>query len=189
LAKVGEGCWYARYAGSVVLRQRFSASRFWDDVVEWDCTLFQYVGELCRYLVNSPPHRREGDHRIRLCCGAGLRTEVWIELQRRFRIPRVLEFYAATEGTFSLYNCEGKPGAIGRIPPFLAHRFPLALVKVDHDSGEPLRDPSGFCVRCLTNEVGEAIGSISDDRVRASTRFEGYTDAAASKKRSCAICS
>jgi fatty-acyl-CoA synthase len=169
--------------GSVVLRRRFSASRFWDDVVEWDCTLFQYIGELCRYLVNSPPQRREGDHRIRLCCGSGLRKEVWIELQRRFRIPRVLEFYAATEGTFSLYNCEGKPGAIGRIPPFLAHRFPLALVKFDHDSGEPSRDPNGFCTRCSTNEVGEAIGRISGDRAPPGTRFEGYTDADASEKK------
>ena len=44
--------------GSVVLRERFSASHFWDDVVEWNCTLFQYIGELCRYLVNSPPHIR-----------------------------------------------------------------------------------------------------------------------------------
>jgi fatty-acyl-CoA synthase len=169
--------------GSVLLRRRFSASRFWDDVVEWDCTLFQYIGELCRYLVNGPPQRRESDHRIRLCCGSGLRTEVWTELQRRFRIPRVLEFYAATEGTFSLYNCDGKPGAIGRIPPFLAHRFPVELVKFDHDSGEPSRDPNGFCIRCSTDEVGEAIGRISGDRARLGTRFEGYTDAEASEKK------
>ena len=169
--------------GSVVLRRRFSASGFWDDVVEWDCTLFHYVGELCRYLVNSPPQRRERDHRIRLCCGSGLGREVWIELQRRFGIPRVLEFYAATEGTFSLYNCEGRPGAIGRIPPFLAHRFPVALVKFDLDTGEPSRDPNGFCIRCSTNEVGEAIGRISADRARPGTWFEGYTDADASQKK------
>jgi fatty-acyl-CoA synthase len=42
--------------GSVVIRERFSAREFWDDVVRWDCTLLQYIGEFCRYLVNSPPH-------------------------------------------------------------------------------------------------------------------------------------
>jgi fatty-acyl-CoA synthase len=52
--------------GSVLIRQRFSASRFWDDIVEWDCTLFQYISELRRYLVNSAPHPREMEHRIRL---------------------------------------------------------------------------------------------------------------------------
>ena len=39
--------------GSVVLRERFSASRFWQDVGESKCTIFQYIGELCRYLVNK----------------------------------------------------------------------------------------------------------------------------------------
>ena len=42
--------------GSVFIRERFSASQFWDDVVDRDCTLFQYVGELCRYLLNAPVH-------------------------------------------------------------------------------------------------------------------------------------
>ena len=51
-------------------------------------------------------------------CGA----DVWEEFQRRFHIPQILEFYAATEGNFSLYNCEGRVGAIGRIPSFLRHR-------------------------------------------------------------------
>ncbi len=132
--------------GSVAIRERFSASHFWDDIAEWNCTLFQYIGELCRYLVNSPPHRREAEHRLRLCCGNGLRQDVWEEFQRRFHIPQILEFYAATEGNFSLYNCDGKPGAIGRIPAFLAHRFPVVLIKLDLETGEPLRDEEGFCL-------------------------------------------
>jgi fatty-acyl-CoA synthase len=166
--------------GSVVLRQRFSASHFWDEVVKWNCTLFQYIGELCRYLVNSPSHPREAEHRLRLCCGNGLRPDVWDEFQRRFRIPRILEFYAATEGNFSLYNCEGKPGAIGRIPSFLAHRTPVALIKFDIGIGEPTRNEEGFCVRCSTNEVGEAIGKID---ASSRSRFEGYTDKEASDRK------
>jgi len=169
--------------GSVVLRPRFSARRFWDDVAEWDCTLFQYIGELCRYLLNTPPHPREAEHRIRLCCGNGLRADVWNEFTRRFRIPEILEFYAATESNVSLYNCEGKPGAIGRIPSFLAHRFPIALVKFEIETGEPVRNDEGFCIRCSTNEVGEAIGKIVDDGSSPGSRFEGYIDAEASDKK------
>jgi fatty-acyl-CoA synthase len=166
--------------GAVVVRERFSASRFWDDIADGGCTLFQYIGELCRYLVNSPPHPRETRHRLRLCCGNGLRADVWEAFQRRFGIPRVLEFYAATEGNFSLYNCEGKVGAIGRIPPFLAHRFPVALVKLD-ECGEPARGSAGFCIRCDRDEVGEAIGEIREDAASAGGRFEGYSDAAQSE--------
>src|SRR5216683_5221713 len=168
--------------GSVVVRERFSSSRFWDDIAEWNCTLFQYIGELCRYLVNSPPHRREAEHRLRLCCGNGLRQDVWEEFQRRFRIPQILEFYAATEGNFSLYNCDGKPGAIGRIPSFLAHRISVALVRFDIETGEPIRNEGGFCIRCSANEVGEAIGKILDGSSPGS-RFEGYTDKEASDRK------
>lgn len=165
--------------GSVLIRPHFSAGHFWDDVAGGNCTLFQYIGELCRYLVNSPPHPRETDHRLRLCCGNGLRPDIWQSFQQRFHIPQILEFYAATEASFSLYNCEGMPGAIGRIPGFLAHRFPVALVELDRDTSEPLRNADGFCVRCPVGESGEAIGEIST----GSGRFEGYTDDNASEKK------
>jgi len=164
---------------SVFISERFSASRFWDDIADRDCTLFQYIGELCRYLAAAPPHPRERAHKLRLACGNGLRREVWEAFQSRFAIPQILEFYAATEGSFSLYNAEGKPGAIGRIPSYLAHRFPVALVKFDVELGEPARGPDGFCVRCAPDEPGEAIGKLA----AGAGRFEGYTDASASAKK------
>jgi fatty-acyl-CoA synthase len=163
--------------GSVLIREKFSARQFWDDVFDGNCTLVQYIGELCRYLVNAPNNARERAHRIRICCGNGLRPDVWEKFQARFAIPRVLEFYAATEGNVSLYNVEGKIGAIGRVPSFLAHRFPLALVKFDPTTGEPWRDENGFCVRCVKNEVGEAIGRIRDSSSNTGGEFQGYTSA------------
>src|SRR5262249_16236643 len=70
--------------GSVVIREKFSARDFWDDIVRWDCTCFQYIGELCRYLINSPPSPKEQMHRLRLACGNGLRADVWREFRERF---------------------------------------------------------------------------------------------------------
>ena len=93
-------------------------------------------------------------------------------------IPRILEFYAATEGNVSLYNVEGKVGAVGRVPPFLTHRFPLALVKFDTATAAPARDASGRCIRCATGEIGEAIGRIGKDAKRPGGEFEGYTKSA-----------
>jgi fatty-acyl-CoA synthase len=169
--------------GSAVIRERFSTRQFWDDIVRWDCTLFQYIGELCRYLVNSAPHPREREHRIRVCCGNGLRPDVWNNFKARFRIPQILEFYAATEGNASIYNIEGKSGAVGRIPMFLAHRFQVALVKFDFDKEMPLRDQHGHCRRCAPNELGEAISKISDDPSDFGSGFEGYTDKSASDRK------
>jgi len=169
--------------GSVLIRDKFSAQHFWDDVVGGDCTLFQYIGELCRYLLNAPKHARERAHRLRLCCGNGLRADTWEKFQKRFAIPRILEFYAATEGNFSLYNVEGKVGAIGRFPSFLAHRLPLALVKFDPASGLPARDANGFCVRCASDETGEAIGRIRSAALPFGGDFEGYTSREDSEKK------
>ena len=134
--------------GSVVLADKFSARSFWHDIARWDCTLFQYIGELCRYLLKAPPSEFENRHRLRLACGNGLRGDIWEAFQARFAIPQILEFYAATEGNFSLYNVEGRPGAIGRIPPLLAHRFPASIVRVDMDTGMPLRGDDGLCIAC-----------------------------------------
>jgi fatty-acyl-CoA synthase len=165
---------------SVVVAEKFSAKSFWDDIDRWDCSLFQYIGELCRYLVAAPEHRKERAHALRLCLGNGLAADVWEAFQSRFGIPRILEFYAATEGTFSLYNVEGKPGAIGRLPPFLAHRFPAAIVRFDAGTGAPARGGDGRCIPCARGEVGEAIGRVS---LRGAGRFEGYTDTAATEQK------
>jgi fatty-acyl-CoA synthase len=168
--------------GAVVIRPRFSASDFWRDVRDERCTLFQYIGELCRYLVNSPRQALETEHSLRMACGNGLRPEVWESFKNRFRIPRILEYYASTEGNFSLYNCEGRPGAIGRIPPFLANRLAVALLRFDVDTGEPRRNQAGYCEMCAANEIGEAVGLIPAGGERAG-RFEGYADADASARK------
>ena len=169
--------------GSVVIREKFSAHEFWDDVVRFDCTLVQYIGELCRYLVNSPPHPKENAHRLRLACGNGLRPDVWPEFKRRFRIPQIVEFYAATEGNVSLFNFEGKEGAVGRLPWFLAGRFPTKIVRFDVERQQPIRDAQGFCIECAPDEAGEVIGKILKDASKPGARFEGYATSIETEKK------
>ncbi|MGU3536581.1 long-chain-acyl-CoA synthetase [Methylobacterium sp. A54F] len=166
--------------GSVVIRERFSARRFWEDVVAYECTLFQYIGELCRYLTLAPPHPMERAHALRLCAGNGLRPDVWERFRDRFGIPRILEFYAATEGTVSLYNVEGRVGAVGRVPSFMAHRSPALLVRHDVETGLPVRDADGLCVPAVRGEAGELVGRLSD---KAEHRFEGYTSITESDRK------
>jgi fatty-acyl-CoA synthase len=169
--------------GSVVVREKFSAREFWDDIVRFDCTVVQYIGELCRYLVNSPTHAKENAHRLRLACGNGLRPDVWAQFKRRFQIPEIIEFYAATEGNVSLFNFEGKEGAVGRIPWFLANRFPTKVVRFDVERQEPVRDTFGFCIECAPDEIGEVIGKILKDASKPGARFEGYAGATETEKK------
>ncbi|MBX3478562.1 MAG: long-chain-acyl-CoA synthetase [Brevundimonas sp.] len=164
----------------LILRKRFSATAFWPDVRESGATMFVYIGELCRYLVNSPPGEDDRAHRLRLAFGNGLRPDVWEEFQSRFAIPRILEFYGSTEGNVSLFNFDGKPGAIGRVPRLLKSRINIRLVRFDVETETPVRGSNGLCQATSVGEIGEAIGMIGDD-VRHD--FSGYADKAASEKK------
>jgi fatty-acyl-CoA synthase len=166
--------------GSVVLRRRFSASHFWEEVVAEGCTMFVYIGELCRYLVNAPEHPDETRHKIRLAFGNGLRPDVWPELKRRFRIPEILEFYGSTEGNVSLFNFDGREGAVGRAPKWLRRRFNVRLIQFDVENEQPIRGTDGFCIECGPAQVGECIGRIGGD---ARSDYTGYVDKAASEKK------
>ena len=124
--------------GAVIVRERFSSSHFWLDVAASKATIVQYIGELCRYLLATPATQSYTKHQVRLAVGNGLSEEVWLPFQERFAIPRILEFYAASEGAVSFTNCEGKVGALGRVPGFLSDRFSVALIECDRDTGELL---------------------------------------------------
>ncbi|HWA63195.1 MAG TPA: long-chain-acyl-CoA synthetase [Caulobacteraceae bacterium] len=166
--------------GSVALKQRFSATHFWQEIADDDCTQFVYIGELCRYLANQPRQDVETKHRLRLAFGNGLRPDVWAALEDRFGVPRVLEFYGSTEGNVSMFNFDGARGAIGRAPKWLRTMFNIRLVRFDVEKEAPVRAPNGFCVEARPGEVGECLGQIHDD---ARTAYTGYADKAASEKK------
>ncbi|KAM9818422.1 long-chain fatty acid transport protein 1-like isoform 1-T1 [Syngnathus typhle] len=159
---------------TVVIRSKFSASRFWDDCVKHNCTVIQYIGEICRYLLAQPIHSSEEHHRVRVAIGNGLRPSVWEEFVGRFRIKRVGEFYGATECNCSLINIDGKVGACGFHSRILPNFYPIRLVRMKEDSRELLRDAQGLCIPCQPGEPGMLVGRINEkDPLR---RFDGYAD-------------
>jgi len=166
--------------GAVVLRKHFSASHFWSDIVAEGCTMFVYIGELCRYLANQTQVPQETQHKLRLAFGNGLRPDVWETLEGRFAVPRVLEFYGSTEGNVSMFNFDGKLGAIGRDPGYLKSFFNVRLAKFDVETEMPVRGPDGLCVEAAVDEPGECLGEIKQD---ARSAYVGYADKAASEKK------
>ncbi len=168
-----------RSGATLALARRFSARRFWDDIVDSGATAFQYIGELCRYLVNQPPHPKERAHSLRFALGNGLRPDVWETFQQRFAVPRIVEFYGATEGNVSMVNFAGRPGSVGKAAPGTQ----VSLVRFDVDADAPLRDAAGRCVPCEIGEPGELIGRIAEAGRTAAGRFEGYTSREATEKK------
>lgn len=159
--------------GTLIIRRKFSATAFWQEAAEEKATVFFYIGELCRYLLNTPPSPYDTTHSLRLGIGNGLRPDVWEKFEPRFKIPQILEFYGSTEGNVSLFNLDGKPGAIGRVPLWLAPRLNIRIVKFDVETEQPVRNAKGLCVQAGYDEVGEAVGRIDDKEMRF--KFEGYS--------------
>jgi fatty-acyl-CoA synthase len=157
---------------ALAIRRRFSASQFWDDVRKFDASIFVYIGELCRYLLNAPKHANERSHRLRLGVGNGLRGDIWEAFQRRFGVPLIREFYGATEGNAILVNFEGRPGMIGRL------RVGQVAVRCDESSGEIIRNKDGFC-----DEIEEGQKGILLAHINPLFAFDGYVDKKATEKK------
>ena len=63
------------------------------DCYEFECDYAQYIGELCRYLLNTPPGEYDRLHQVNIICGNGMRPDVWTEFTERFHVAHVREFY------------------------------------------------------------------------------------------------
>ncbi|KAM9202911.1 long-chain fatty acid transport protein 2 isoform 2-T2 [Dugong dugon] len=154
---------------TLALRTKFSASRFWDDCRKYNVTVIQYIGELLRYLCNSPEKPNDRDHKVRLAIGNGLRGDVWREFVKRFGDIHVYEFYASTEGNIGFLNYTRKVGAVGRVN-YLQRKFvTYELIKYDVEKDEPVRDGNGYCIRVPKGEVGLLVC-----RITQLTPFSGY---------------
>ncbi|PHR56276.1 MAG: long-chain-acyl-CoA synthetase [Robiginitomaculum sp.] len=167
--------------GAVIVSRKFSVSGFWDEVAQTEATIFMYVGELCRFLLNAGAHPKERTHKLRCIVGNGLSKDVWEEFITRFNIADVVEFYGATEGNISLMNFDGPPGAVGRIPEFLRAKMNGDLIRYDVETGTHIKGPDGLYMRTEVGEIGELVGEIRKGETRF--RYDGYEDKEASDKK------
>ncbi|KPU76856.1 uncharacterized protein Dana_GF11390, isoform B [Drosophila ananassae] len=166
---------------TVVLRKKFSAKNFWLDCSRYNCSVAQYIGELCRYLLATPYTPEQQRHNLRLMYGNGLRPQIWSQFVRRFGIPHIGEIYGATEGNSNLINITNRVGAIGFVPVYGSRVYPVQVLRCDELTGELLKNPQGYCIRCKPGEAGLLVGKV--DARRAVSAFHGYADKGASEQK------
>ncbi|CAK1603333.1 unnamed protein product [Parnassius mnemosyne] len=164
-----------------VLRAKFSVSNYWNDCIKYQCTVAQYIGEMCRYLLAQPARACDAQHRVRIMVGNGMRPAIWQQIVDRFKIPQINEIYGATEGNANIINVDNKVGAVGFLPKLIPESLhPIALVRTD-EQGALVRGRDGFCIRCQPNEPGMFIGLIAQGN--ASREYYGYVDKSDSNKK------
>lgn len=166
---------------SIVIRRKFSASQFWDDVRHYGVTVFQYIGEICRYLLNKPERPDDRDHTLRCMLGAGLTADSWQRWIDRFGPMNVFEGWGATEANTATINLDNRVGSCGRIPDW--GKTNLRLLRYNRETQAHDRDENGYCIHCQPGEVGEAVGYIVDSPDIGAGRFEGYTSSTATESK------
>ena len=69
-------------------------------------------------------------------------------------------------------------GFVSVLFPFI---LPIHVVRVDEDTGEPLRGEDGLAVECDNGEAGELIGKI--EKGHPVRDFHGYSDNSSTNKK------
>ncbi len=141
--------------GSIALAERFSASRFWQDIRSYQATAFSYVGAVLPILLSQPERDEERGSPARKCFGGGAPQEVHEAATRRFGL-QVCELYGMSEtGTWNTINRPGKIkwGSVGQVRETFA-------VKIFDDQDEEV--PPG------------RVGEIVIRPKKPFTMFSGY---------------
>jgi fatty-acyl-CoA synthase/citronellyl-CoA synthetase len=157
---------------TIAISRKFSASRFWDEIRDYQATCFCYIGELCRYLLNKEANDKDTQHQIRVIIGNGLRADLWDAFQNRFGIERINEFYGASECNLVFTNAIN----IEKTAGFCPLSYQIVKYNIDLDCVE--RDKQGMCIPVGLGESGLLLTAITPR-----SPFDGYTDKAASEKK------
>nr|WP_300309197.1 AMP-binding protein [Halomonas sp.] len=113
------------------LTERFSASRFWEQVNTSGATHIHYLGGVLQILLKQPPSDLETSHNVRIAWGGGCPSAIWSILQERFGFE-IRECYGMTEASsLTTVNDEGRPGSVGRVVPWLD-------IAIQDEQGQPV---------------------------------------------------
>lgn len=161
-------CWGPALAvgAEIVLRRKFSASNFLDDIRQHGCTYFTYVGRTIAYVLGQPATEHDRDHHLRL----GFGTEASALDRQRFRDRfgcELVEGYGSSESVVAIIRTPDTPdNALGRERPDMAGLVTIMNPNTDQECARVIFDAHGG----ITNP--ECIGEIVN--TAGSSTFEGY---------------
>jgi crotonobetaine/carnitine-CoA ligase len=97
---------------------RFSASRFWQRVVDAEATVTYLLGAMVSILVGRPPSPLDQTHRIRIALAPATSAETWRAFEERFGV-RIVDGHGMTEtnAVIGPRESEQRPGWMGRVMP------------------------------------------------------------------------
>ncbi len=142
---------------SLVLLERFSASRFWEQAVRYQATILNYIGAMLMILFKQPPSKLDRAHRIRRTYGApAFEDRLRDEMEKRFGF-QIISGYGLTESPF------------GTIEPLYGPRKNLSI-------GKPRSHPTHPNFVKIVNDHGHELppGNIGEIILKNAAVMKGY---------------
>lgn len=102
----------------VTVGPRFSASRFWERLVESDATVTYILGAMATIIASRDPSPLEREHTVRVALAPAIPVAVHEIFRDRFGI-KLIEGHGMTETNFTIGPLDGeqRPGTMGRVLP------------------------------------------------------------------------
>jgi crotonobetaine/carnitine-CoA ligase len=112
---------------TLVMIERFRASRFWHEAKEHGATHIHFLGGILQILLKQPPSEIDRAHGVKIAWGGGAPRDVWDPFMSRFGVS-IRECYGMTEcSSFTTVNLDGTPGSCGKPLPW----FEVEVVDAD----------------------------------------------------------
>lgn len=99
----------------VVVYERFSATKFWDQIRKAQATIYNSLGAMANFIYNQPRKADDADNPVRICAAFPMPASIYDDFQKRFNL-KVTEGYGLTEVAIITYNPYNQPkkGSCGK---------------------------------------------------------------------------
>jgi len=131
--------------GCFIMPGRFSASRWWNDVVSTRATLLHYIGLVPAALLNQPVSPLERAHGVKWGLGAGIEPSIHAAFEQRFGFPNI-EVWGMTEIAAFIAD-DHEPRRVGQRAFGRPSRDFEARIVDDDDRVVPVGTPGQLVVR------------------------------------------
>ena len=100
---------------TVALSRKFSASRFWDRINQYDATVFNTIGSIIPILMKQPESQKDRQNNVRFVISSACPADMWEAFEERFDTG-IYEIYSAVDGGGkSIMNLGTAPvGSLGK---------------------------------------------------------------------------
>jgi fatty-acyl-CoA synthase len=163
--------------GSFVLKRRFSASAFEEDMLAYGVTFLNYVGQPLHYIIDALERKygsgeaveaalaKHPQNRFRSAYGNGATVNDRIKFKRYLGMEHVYEIYGSTEAVITTANRPGDPiDSVGRVDSST-----VVLDETGRQCEPGIVDASGALIN-YDKAVGEICRKVGDNNIR----FDGY---------------